>query len=274
MLMDHEMFAPQVAALGRRYRVVTWDQRGHGLTETTPDDFSYWDSADDLRILLDRLGIERAVLGGMSQGGFLSLRFALRWPERVVALVLMATQAGKGEPEQSQQYQAMAEVWINEGPSDVLAEAVASIIIGIGSPESSKWIARWKARPPASVRQIFTTLVTREDITDRLGEIRAPALVIRGEQDLAIESWRARALSAGLPGARGLLHVPGAGHAANLTHPEPVNEALGRFLEEVAPPPGQPRAAERGRVAGRGAALGPPAVDTARMASLVEVARE
>lgn len=240
MLMDHEMFAPQVAALGRRYRVLTWDQRGHGLTETTPNDFSYWDSADDLRILLDRLGIERAVLGGMSQGGFLSLRFALRWPERVVALVLMATQAGTEEPEKLQQYQAMADVWITEGPSDVLAEAIASIIIGIGSPESPTWIARWKARPPATMRQIFRTLVTREDITDRLGEIRTPALVIRGEQDLAIEFWRARALAGGLPDARGLLQVPGAGHAANLTHPEPVNEALGRFLEELAPPAGRP----------------------------------
>jgi pimeloyl-ACP methyl ester carboxylesterase len=233
MLMDHEMFVPQMAALGRRRRVLTWDQRGHGLTVTTPDDFSYWDSADDLRVLLDTLGIGRVVLGGMSQGGFLSLRFALRWPERVLGLVLMDTQAGQEEPEKQQQYHAMADVWITEGPSDVLAEAVASIIIGIGRPESPGWIAKWKARPPAGVRQIFRTLITREDLTDRLAEIEAPALVIHGEQDLAIELWRARMLADRLPRARPLFRVPGAGHAANLTHPDPVNEAIDRFLGEL-----------------------------------------
>src|SRR5690349_485309 len=107
LLMDHEMFAPQVAALRDRYRVVTWDERGHGLTETTPDDFSYWDSADDLRGLLDALGIERAVVGGMSQGGFLSLRFALDHPERTIGLVLIDTQAGLEDEEKLPQYEMM-----------------------------------------------------------------------------------------------------------------------------------------------------------------------
>jgi len=75
--------------------------------------------------------------------------------------------------------------------------------------------------------------VTRDDLTGRLGEIEAPALVIHGEQDLAIEAWRAQALVDGLPGARPMVRVAGAGHAASLTHPAPVNEAIGRFLEEL-----------------------------------------
>ncbi len=76
-LMDHEMFAPQVAALRDRHRVITWDERGFGQTGFDGQPFSYWDSAADCLGLLDHLGIERAVVGGMSQGGFLSLRVAL-----------------------------------------------------------------------------------------------------------------------------------------------------------------------------------------------------
>ena len=69
LLMDGEMFGPQIEALSSRCRIITWDARCHGQTETTDDPFSYWDLADDLKGLLDHLGIERAVIGGMSQAG-------------------------------------------------------------------------------------------------------------------------------------------------------------------------------------------------------------
>jgi 3-oxoadipate enol-lactonase len=233
LLMDHEMFAPQVAALGDRHRVITWDERGHGLTETTADDFSYWDSAEDLLGLLDTLGIERAVVGGMSQGGFVGLRLALGHAERVAALVLLDTQAGVEDPANLPGYEAMVDVWVTDGPSDAIAETVAAIIIGGERPESAVWMARWKARPREGIRQIFRTLVTRDDVTGRLGEITVPALVVHGEADTAIEMDRAEALAAGLPGARPLVRVPGAAHAANLTHPEPVNAAIARFLDEL-----------------------------------------
>lgn len=233
LLMDHEMFAPQVAAFGDRYRVITWDARGHGLTEAARADFSYWDTAEDLRGLLDQLGIQRAVIGGMSQGGFASLRFALRYPDRVIGLVLLNTQAGQEDPEAQPRYEMMIDVWETEGPTDTIAEAVAATIIGGGRPESPYWMAKWKARPRGEARWIFRTLVTRDDLTGRLGEIRAPALVVHGEEDIAIEMPRAEALAAGLPCARPLVRVPGAAHAANLTHPEPVNEAIAGFLSDL-----------------------------------------
>ena len=90
-LMDHTMFEPQRKALTPEFRLITWDERGFGLTETDGEPFSYWDSASDCLGLLDHLGIGKAVVGGMSQGGFLSLRVALSAPERVRALVLLST---------------------------------------------------------------------------------------------------------------------------------------------------------------------------------------
>src|ERR1700687_696944 len=124
LLMDSEMFAPQLEDLSSRCRIITWDARCHGETETTDDSFNYWDLADHLRGLLDHLGIERAIIGGMSQGGSVALRFALRYPDRVAALLLLGTQAGTEDPEKAALYSSMLEVWENGGLNDQLAEAI------------------------------------------------------------------------------------------------------------------------------------------------------
>ena len=97
-LMDRSMFEPQIEAFAGEHRLVTWDQRGFGQTEFDSQPFTYWDSADDCLALLDHLQLDRAVIGGMSQGGFVALRAALKAPERVRALILLGTQAGIGGP--------------------------------------------------------------------------------------------------------------------------------------------------------------------------------
>lgn len=229
-LMDADMFQPQVRALAPRHRVITWDQRGHGRTESDGKPFSYWDSADDLSGLLDHLGVERAVVGGMSQGGFVSLRFALRHPERTAGLVLIDTQSGLEDPDKLAQYDLMHDVWTGSGPNEQLLAMTAAIIVGNERPESIEWIEKWKARDPHELTPIYRTLVDRDDITDRLGEIRAPALVVHGAEDVAIDMSLAEKLCAGLPGCKGVVRVEGAGHASNLTHPEAVNRAIEAFL--------------------------------------------
>src|SRR6267154_5431947 len=93
-LLDSDMFAAQVVALRQRYRCISWDQRGFGRTGTIDEEFTYWDSARDALALMDHLGVEQAVLIGLSQGGFLSMRAALLAPERVKALVLISTRSG------------------------------------------------------------------------------------------------------------------------------------------------------------------------------------
>src|SRR5437870_13223041 len=114
-LMDRTMFAPQVSALSGEFRVITWDERGFGETEFDGQPFTYWDSARDCLGLLEHLGIRRAVVGGMSQGGYLSLRVALTAPERVIALVLIDTQAAAEQAEVKAGYQQMLETWATAG---------------------------------------------------------------------------------------------------------------------------------------------------------------
>lgn len=234
LLMDHEMFAAQVEACVAGCRVITWDARCHGQTETTDDPFTYWDLADDLKGLLDHLGIQQAAIGGMSQGGFVALRFALRYPERVAALILIDTQAGVEDPDDVATYETMLDVWEAEGLHDQMAEMIASIVIGNEWPGRGPWITKWRQTPRSLLRPAFRTLVEREDIHHRLGEIKAPVLVIHGIADAAIELELAQRLCSEIADCRGLVIVEGAGHASNLTHPDEVNVALKQFLGDLA----------------------------------------
>ena len=231
-LMDRTMFAPQVAALRDRYRVVTWDERGFGETVFDGMPFSYWDLAHDCLGLLDHLDIERAVVGGMSQGGFVSLRVALLAPSRVEALVLLDTQAGTEDPQRVPALQAASDDWATNGPSTEIAEMVGDLILGDANLKRA-WIPRWMSKDPRFVVEPTRALLSRDDITARLGEIEVPALVVHGTGDASIGMDRAQVLADGLPGCAGVVAVPDGSHAANLTHPGAVNDALVTFLDAL-----------------------------------------
>ena len=231
-LMDREMFAPQVEALTPAFRVITWDERGFGETQFDGRPFTYWDSARDCLALLDYLQIDRAVLGGMSQGGFLSMRAALLAPERVVALVLIDSQAGVEDPERLPAYRQMQQIWLQAGPVDELAETIANLIIGDPAINQA-WIAKWRKLPRESMRASGDCLMERDDISHRLHEISCPAIVFHGTADQSIEWQKAEQLDRGLPGCTGIVRIDGASHASNLTHPDQVNGPLLDFLRAL-----------------------------------------
>jgi len=229
ILMDQSMFAPQVEALAPEFRVITWDQRGHGGTPAHGP-FSYWDSARDLLALLDHLGIQRAVLGGMSQGGFVSLRAALLAPDRVRGLILIDTQAGQEDPAVAPAYEQMHEVWREQGPEPV-QEVVSSIILGPG--QWNDWYAKWAATGIEQVTPAFRCLMDRDDITGRLGQIDCPALIVHGSADAAIPLTKAQELRDGLAGPARIAVIDGGTHASNMSHPAEVNAEMLTFLREL-----------------------------------------
>jgi 3-oxoadipate enol-lactonase len=231
-LMDSAMFEPQVAALAPEYRVITWDERGFGSRAAGA--FSFWDSANDVLGLLDHLGVERAVLAGMSQGGFLSLRAALLAPERVRALVLIDCQAGQEDPALAPAYEQLDQTWLEHGPEPV-KDIVASIILGPpdGPVDYGPWFAKWAAIDRAELHLAFRCLMDRDDITARLAEITCPALIVHGTADAAIPVAKAAAVQAGLAGPAELVLIDGGSHAANLSHPDQVNVALLEFLRSL-----------------------------------------
>jgi 3-oxoadipate enol-lactonase len=233
-LMDDEMFEPQVAALAPEFRVITWNQRGFGGTHATGP-FTFWDSARDVLALMDHLGIEAAVLGGMSQGGFLSLRAALDATGRVRAVVLIDSQAGQENPDLVPAYEQMEQIWLEQGPAPV-QDVVASIILGApdGPVEYGPWYAKWARWDRGELQLAFRCLIDRDDITGRLSEITCPGLVIHGTADAAIPMEKAEIMTAGLAGPATLVAIEGGSHASNLSHPDPVNAAILEFLRSLA----------------------------------------
>ena len=235
-LMDASMFDAQVAALAPEYRVITWDQRGHGATPA-PGPFSYWDSARDVLALLGHLGIERAVLGGMSQGGFLSLRAAMLAPQRVRGLILIDSQAGTEAEANRPGYEQMHRMWLDQGPGPV-QEIVAAIILGPGRWDNwyAKWAGQYAQWAPGNLSQLtwsFRCLMDRDDITGRLGEVACPALIVHGSQDASIPLARAEAMRDGLAGPTTFTLIDGAPHASNVTHPGAVNAEIANFLHTL-----------------------------------------
>jgi pimeloyl-ACP methyl ester carboxylesterase len=231
-LMDRTMFDHQVSFFKDRYRCIAWDERGFGETVFDDRPFTYWDSGDDAIALLDHLGIDKAVLLGMSQGGFLSMRAAMSHPDRVNGIVLIDSGAHADPPEVLEGYQGLVDRWVNDESLDEVAGIIATIIID--DPRlNPEWITRWKQRDRNSIKLPAQTLLTRDDISGRVDEIKCPVLLVHGENDSAIPIDTAAHLSEQLPNSHGLIRIPGATHASNMTHPQPVNAAIEKFLQEI-----------------------------------------
>ncbi|MFL5797469.1 MAG: alpha/beta fold hydrolase [Actinomycetota bacterium] len=236
LLMDRTMFDAQAEALANRYRVVLPDLRGHGESEHGGEPYDQWDLMEDDVALLDHLGIERAVWGGVSQGGFQSLRASLKHPDRVAGLVLIDTQAGPEDETRAPMYEASAQVAVESGWNEDLLGIAASILIGASASDAVRqhWIARWLAQDTSDALQVIQSVTRRDDITDRLPEIQAPAIVIHGTEDVAIDMDRARELADGLAGPTEFVTVD-AGHSSTVEQQDAVTAAIEGFLERVWP---------------------------------------
>lgn len=228
-LMGHEMWLSQVAALRDRYRVVIYDERGWGQSTWT-EPFTYWDMANDAVALLDSLGVDRAVFGGMSQGGFLALRAALQTPERVRALILVDTHARAFTAEESEGFGALFDSIVASGWDDEKVGALYGVLFGPGFSDPY-WGGKWRSRPPTAISGPRDCLFGRDDITHRLAEIACPVMIVHGEADAAIPLSDAREMAELLPNVTSFCAVPGAGHSPNVEKPEIVNPAIRAFLD-------------------------------------------
>ncbi|WNV87878.1 alpha/beta hydrolase [Umezawaea sp. Da 62-37] len=232
--LDSSIFTAQAAAVSPRWRVLAWDARGHGATpDTTGTPYTYWDQARDVLGLLDHLGIDKAVVGGVSQGGFTALRVALLAPDRVAGLVLWDTEATACHPEDKTGYRAMFDALAEHGPIDDLTVPLSTQLLG-DSDRREAWRERWRntALPLGSAADC---LLERDDVSDRLGGIDCPVLLMWGEHDVSLPRDRMESLRDRLPGADRVHVIAGAAHTPPLTHADQVNVLLAEFLQRLEP---------------------------------------
>ncbi len=227
-LMDGRMFEPQVEALAPGFRVIRWDARALGRTRWDGRPFTLYDSAADTLALMDHLGLAQAFVGGLSQGGYCALRTVLVAPERVRGLVLMST-SGRLNPAEGAGYRQVRDLWGTPGATENIVRSYASLIIG-DDRFAPEWMERWRQTPRDAFVAAINTLLERDDIAPRLGDIRAPAIVFHGLADVAIPAGEGGALHDALPGRTRFVPVHEGAHAISLTHPHVVNPPLLEFL--------------------------------------------
>jgi 3-oxoadipate enol-lactonase len=223
------MWDPQVPALAERFRVVTYDTRGHGGSPAPAGPYTLDDLTDDLVALLDEVGAARAHVVGLSLGGMTGMRLAARNPERVDRLALLCTSA-KPDPQPFLERAAT----VRAGGTAPLAPTVATRWLTPGyAAEHPDLVARLEAMIAGADDEGYACcaeVVAHVDLRDDLGRITAPTLVVSGADDLALPPDHQRAIADGIPGAELLSVSPGA-HLANLERTLEITGALLAHLE-------------------------------------------
>jgi pimeloyl-ACP methyl ester carboxylesterase len=222
------MWGPNVAALAADRPVITWDMRGHGRSDSPDDQEQYSHAAcvADMAALLDAAGAERAVLGGLSLGGFLSLEFVLEHPDRVDAVMLFDTGPGYRSAQPRQQWNDRAFATADRLERDGIAA------LG-GSAE-----ADYGHRSAHGLALAARGMLAQRDgrVIESLPSVKVPVLVLIGARDKAFLP-AADYIAAKIPGAVQVV-VPDAGHVSNADQPSAFNQSVLDFLRRNALQPG------------------------------------
>lgn len=220
-----QMWGPQIAPLSRDARLIIWDMRGHGQTESPEDPAAYSEAAtvEDLAHLLRHLEVDRAVIGGLSLGGYMSLAFYLAHPEMTRALILCDTGPGYKNPQSREGWNKTAYTRaerFEERGLDALGRS-AEVEASRGAHRSAAGLAK-------AARGMLAQFDAR--VIESLDAIAVPTLIIVGADDTPFING-SEYMAKKIPNSRYVV-IPDAGHAANIDQPEAFNDAILSFLQD------------------------------------------
>jgi len=238
LLISGVMFDPQVAALNRRYRCVVYDHRGQGRSAVPKRGYDMDTLTKDAISLIETLGIGPCHFVGLSLGGGVGLRLAIRRPDLLRSLTLIASNADAEARESRSKYRKLNFVARWFGLKAAVGR-VMPIVFGqtfLNDPARTKERNFW-SRQIAAGDRIGTTrtvagVIEREDLFDQLGAIKTPTLVLAGEEDVAVPPEGSIRMQQAITGSK-LVRLPRAGHSATLEEPDAVNVAIKEFLESI-----------------------------------------
>ena len=231
------MWEPQVESLGDKFRLIAPDLKGFGETDAPEgeDAYSMDGYADDVKALVDSLGLERFVLAGLSMGGYIALAYMRKYADGVTGLVLADTRAEADPPEGIEKRSNQQKQVLQDGTSglvEVLTGALLAESTRANKPDVVKKVQAAMDNPAAGFIGALEAMKNRIDSTDSLAKIDVPTLVIVGENDGVTPPEAARNLHEHIGGSE-LVVIPDAGHISNMESPEAFNGALGEFLNKA-----------------------------------------
>jgi pimeloyl-ACP methyl ester carboxylesterase len=241
---DHRSWEPQVRALSRRYRCITYNARGYPPSDVPEDPAAYSQAraVDDAIAVLDALGVDRAHVVGLSMGGFATLHLGLRYPGRAGSLVVAGVGYG-AQPERRQAFreesEVIADAFANEGVAEVAKRyAVGPARVQFQNKDPRGW-AEWAARlaehdstgAALTMRGVQAARPSLYDLGDELRALEVPTLLIAGDEDEGCLEPNLM-LKRAIPTA-GLALLPKTGHTCNLEEPDLFTHLIERFFADV-----------------------------------------
>lgn len=239
--LDHRMWTSQIAALGEEHRVIAPDLRGFGQSTLAAGDaengVEMHRYAADVAGLLDKIGVkEPVILCGFSMGGYILWQFALRYPQRVRAIVLCDTRAVPDSAEAREGRLNTAEDVMKTGTDSLVKSMLPKILSKVTlsqRPEVVRQVTQiMHACEPAAVAAALRGMAAREDVTAKLAQLKQPALIIVGTEDAISPPAEMRSIAELIPHVQ-FVEIPDAGHMTPLENAGAVTESLQRFVTEI-----------------------------------------
>ena len=232
---SHEMWEPQMKILPNNIRAITYDVRGHGTSDVADGQYMMEFFVDDLIALLDHLVIDKAILCGLSMGGYIALRAIERHPERIKALVLCDTKSEADTNEAKVKRSATIQTVKTKGVKIFAEDFVKSIFAEKtirNKPEIVEYIKRIILNnSPLGICGTLLALASRTDTTNVLPSINVPTLILVGEYDILTPPIATQAMHTKITDSE--LHIlPNAAHMSNLENSFDFNEKLIAFLKK------------------------------------------
>lgn len=229
---DARIWDGVIDQLAQHYRVLSYDKRGHGLSDAPPGDYALAHHLNDLFGLVDHLGLQRFALTGVSIGGLIAMGAALRSPQRISSLLVCNSAPKVGDAAFWQARMARVLEHGMAAIADGIMERWFSTIFRAGQSDA---LAGWRnmlLRADAHGYVATCATLRDSDLTADIGAISVPTLVLAGEDDLATPVPLVRACATAIPGAR--FHVlPSVGHIPSIEAPDRLASLMRQFIEEA-----------------------------------------
>ena len=241
--LNRSMWADQVNTLlhmGGAYRLVALDWRGFGESPVS-DDISTMDVlADDVAGLMDTLGMQQAVICGLSMGGYVAFAFLRKYPQRMQGLILADTRPGADTAEAKANRENVAQLALSHG-TEAIADLQIPRLLSDYTRQHHPLIEQAvrqmiNAATPQGIAAASRGMALRSDFSDLLSSISCPTLVIVGEQDVLTPPAVAHEYAARIPESQ-FVTIPNVGHLSNLEQPEAFLAAIQNFLSNRAVKP-------------------------------------
>lgn len=238
LLWSTQLFDNQVEHFKNRYRCIAFDFRGQGQSEVTKSGYDMDSLADDVIGLLDALNIDKCHYLGLSMGGFVGQRVAIDHPERLHSLTLLETSADPEDPNNLPNYTKLIKAikWLG---MKRVSKKIMPILFGQSflTDKSRKadyktWLGNLNKNNRVGAVRATRAVIERGGIFDKLNQIKAPTLIIVGNEDVATPYVKAERIHFAIDGSK-LAIIEGAGHTSTIENPEAVNETIEKFLKFI-----------------------------------------